>query len=116
MDILTLYLITRLDAIQGSMVMLGMLFCIMALINGLIYGGPDVDDEECSKKIKRYLSIVIAIILLFTFIPSTKDAFTIIGGHYATNIEGTEKLSPNMVKAANKFIEDYLEEGTTGEE
>jgi hypothetical protein len=48
-------------------------------------------------------------------IPSEKALYKIIGAYAVTNIEGVEKLPPNIVKAANNFLEGLIDKGDEGE-
>lgn len=43
-------------------------------------------------------------------IPSSEQIALIVGGSHATQIEGAENIPPNLAKAINKALEDYLEE------
>ena len=61
-------------------------------------------------KLSRNL-IIYSIITAFitSFIPSEKSVYKIIGAYAVTNIEGIEKLPPNLVKAANNFLKGLIE-------
>jgi hypothetical protein len=67
-------------------------------------------------KLSRNL-IIYSIIAAFigSFIPSEKSMYKIIGAYAVTNIEGIEQLPPNIVKAANNFLEGLIDKGDEGE-
>lgn len=65
---------------------------------------------------KNVRSVILPIYIVFSIIgffsmlvPSKNEAMTIVGGYYVLNIEKIETLPPNIAKAANKFLEDYLD-------
>mgnify|MGYP000641447084 FL=1 len=50
------------------------------------------------------------VLALSTLVPSEKALYYMIGGYYVTNVEGIKDLPPTAVKAANQFLNDYIEE------
>ena len=61
-----------------------------------------------------YTKLALPVFLVCTFIvvlvPDKEQIIYIAGGYLATNIEDIEKLPPNIVKSANKFLEDFAQE------
>jgi len=49
--------------------------------------------------------VAVAATLIAVVLPSESELMRIIGGHVVTNIEGVEKLPPNLIDAANAFLE-----------
>lgn len=108
---------------------LGELFYILLLVGiflavGLVIfamlalSGGDTSDEE-EKSIYRGLKIVVVRICLpvvlvsslaCLVIPSESQITKIVNGYYVTNIEDIDKLPPNIVDAANKFLTSYSKE------
>lgn len=67
--------------------------------------------EEYLLSIRKLMpvGVMLAVLLILSsLVPNKKDAMLIVGGYYALNIEGVADLPPNVVKATNKFIEEYL--------
>jgi hypothetical protein len=81
------------------------------------------DDDEDGRKIalrifkfaKKVGVYAIVFALISSALPSERQLKYILGGYVVTNIVGLNELPPNIIKAANKFLEDYAvdEEGTT---
>ncbi|MCK4609487.1 MAG: hypothetical protein KAT71_08390 [Gammaproteobacteria bacterium] len=63
--------------------------------------------SKCLNSAKFLIPLAAVIIVA---VPSTDQMKYIIGGSYVTNIENIEKLPPNVVDAANKFLEKMNEE------
>jgi hypothetical protein len=113
MSIWELYLLTRLDELSGFFRGIG-IWGIMASGAVILYMVPlwhteDIDFVDVARKCRLKLIIIVTLTSWFVsgLIPTTKEAYIIAGGYYVTNLEGVEKLPPNVVKAANKFIEQY---------
>lgn len=111
MDLFTLYLITILDGLNGIF-RVG-LFVGLAAVPTIVLTDL-VINERVPNYFKRYLrTYVVSMVvvgLLSAVTPTTNQAFMIMGGYYVTNIDDIEKLPPNVIKAANGFIENYLNE------
>jgi uncharacterized BrkB/YihY/UPF0761 family membrane protein len=80
------------------------------------------DDEDGRKMALRILKFakkvgVYAIVfaLISSALPNERQLKYILGGYVFTNIAGLNELPPNILRAANKFLEDYAvdKEGTT---
>ena len=75
---------------------------------------PDKQDVCTTKAFLKFMiRLYIGLCVLATLsslVPTKDDAIKIVGGYYITNIENIDNLPPNAVKAANKFIEEYLED------
>lgn len=50
-------------------------------------------------------AVAVFVLLVAALIPSKQDLYFIVGGSYVTNIEGIDKLPPNIIKATNVFLE-----------
>ena len=97
------------------------IFLLLAIITmgAIIFGTFVVLDcahgeqkEEFKKDLHRrtriFFPMIIFSALLITFIPDKKTMLLIAGIHYGTQIEGIGDLPPNMVKALNNVLEDYI--------
>lgn len=73
---------------------------------------PDEGYINATKAFLKFLIplyvIVCVVALLSSLVPTKSDIIKIVGGYYITNIENLDKLPPNAVKAANKFLDDYF--------
>jgi hypothetical protein len=108
MSVFELYLIfTVLPAINGVAFTV-LLFGGFSLI-GLIIFIEELGEDRVNKII-QYLKVILPIaLILVVIIPSESQLKYIIGGSYVTNIENIEKLPPNMIDAANQFLEKMNE-------
>ena len=100
-------------------VMLGFICVIGGLVGGVGYfltmSDEHSSDEE--KKIaglypKIFPAALVAWFLaavLSASIPNERQIQYLVGGYFVTNIDGIEKLPPNLVKSANRFLENYTE-------
>lgn len=65
-------------------------------------------DKALFFKFGRWAFTLSLVLLPFAlFLPSNKTVMYMVGGYVATNVEGISDLPPNLVGAANKFLEDY---------
>ena len=99
-------------------------FSVMLVVIGtfvLIIMGVCKRNANLNEKDKQEISSIFKFLIPFyilacivglasALVPSKKDAMLIVGGYYALNIEGISDLPPNVVKATNKFIEEYLDD------
>lgn len=116
MELWQLWLLFVVPGIAGFIIVIGGLFIICVIVVGAISFCYYVLEERgdikkwfaCMKKIVPAVVIVCVVTFVSALIPSKKDAMLIVGGYYATNIEDIAKLPPNVIKATNKFIEEYL--------
>lgn len=120
MELWQLYLLMTLDRVSGiiagTLAGAGFLniFWLAFWINALSVGAnldsaSDADKQVWTTIMKtRFLPMALAVLLvLHILIPSTRDAMLIVGGYYATNIEGVKELPENVVDAANAFLKEY---------
>jgi hypothetical protein len=69
------------------------------------------NERQCSVKTFKIWRIATPIIIMLTLMaPNKEQIMYIIGGYVTTNTAGIEKLPPNLVNAANKFLEGYTKE------
>ncbi len=117
MEIWELYLLTRLDAVGIALGITIILTSMTLTASWLVSHGACTTEDKAlfGKIIWKVLPVLVVCVLMQIILPTSKQAYTILGGHYVTNIENVEKLSPNMVKAANKFLEVYVEDGVIDE-
>lgn len=112
MEIWQLYLLTTLPIFGKG---LGVMGFIVTLVGGGFMVASSAawakEEEHLQERFtKRGRTMLLAGISLFLAagaIPSERGMMTIVGGYFATNIENIEKLPPNLVNAANKFLEEY---------
>lgn len=90
--------------------MLGGVFAIPMMIEG---------EEALLKRfhpaIKWGMTVLISGAVLQAVIPSERGLMMMVGGYFVTNIDGIEKLPPNVVGAASEFLERYIDEEETPE-
>ena len=105
MDLLTLSLIVLLPNLTPALAIAG----IVILIVGLIAVAVALDTEQwvLAKITSLIACLGLSCLMLAAVLPSSQQLYTIAGGYYATNIEGVKDLPPNVIKAANKFLEDF---------
>lgn len=107
MSLLTLYLITTILP-NLSLLMQGMLvFGLSALIMVVFFYG--IMEAKLWPHTKAFVIGLCIVGAVSCFIPDERQLALIIGGHFATNIEGIDKLPVNVVKAANSFLESVQE-------
>ena len=58
-----------------------------------------------SKMVKWPAMILLCIGLILAAFPKASQMNMIVGGYYVTNLENINKLPPNILKAANKYLE-----------
>ncbi len=103
------------SVISVSIVFIGTIL-LLFLGSKLCYdkASKQCDDVPETKALLKFLvptySVFCVIALLSALVPTKDDAMKIVGGYYITNIENIDNLPPNIVKAVNKFIEEYLED------
>lgn len=64
-----------------------------------------MEANEFPKRALRWIWAPLLTGILSAVTPTTPQLWTMVGGYTATNIEGVEKLPPNLVKAVNRFLE-----------
>lgn len=107
MDLLTLYIMIMLPKLAGMFEIFGLLGLILGLF---FYSTSKIDDAPWHDAVSKKVVIIPAILLAISLpIPSNKQMIYLVGGYVATNVENVEKLPKNLVGAANKFLEDYVE-------
>jgi len=112
MTVFLLYLITRLDAIQG--LILGYIVFVGFFSAILIMTAIIERTEESKLWIKKALISVLIAGLLGVVIPSTKSALMLVGFTTIQNIQGVEQLPEKTVKAIDKLLSDYIDESEEG--
>lgn len=115
MKLWQLYALTTVENLANFMaVLLGILGLIL-MVSSVIWlvSYESEPDEFRALLIHRSRPFAYAFLILgvvFCFIPSKKDIYSIIGGYYVTNIDGISQLPLNAVGAANEFLEGYIKE------
>ena len=96
------------SAVKVSILVCGVL--LAGLIIGYFVSLGD-DTPEIHTKVKKFLKIAASSFAVFFIIivlsPSRSQIVYLIGGYYVTNIEEIGDIPPNLVRAANKFLEDF---------
>ncbi len=108
MSLFTIYLLTRLTAIADLALCLSIaaaaaiLFCVLLIV---------IEDlKELTPWVKRLFITFCITSSIFVLLPSTKEAFMIIGGYALVNNEEVQKLPANVLGAANGFLEEYIQD------
>lgn len=116
MELWQLWLLATLDGWNG--VFEGLAFLTGFAAFGGAFGfamGKTMDESDVAKVGKTAVRIAtplfVVFMLLTAAVPSTKGAMMMVGGYFATNLEGIEELPPNIVKAANAFLKQYTQDG-----
>lgn len=115
MGIWELYLLTVISNLSYSLAII-LTFSLLVVFFATIFLfmpillGDEEDSERAKFTLKGMKPIYILCVVFCLFgalLPSEKQIYLIIGGAYATNIDGIEKLPANVVKAANAFLDQY---------
>ena len=114
MDLFTIYLLTRLTALNDFLCMLGALsgvgFVVSMFLTAMF---SDIDRSLVSRSVwyaKLAAIVFFTVMSLKVFMPTAKEAFLIIGGAAVINNAEIQKLPDNVAKAANSFLEEYINE------
>ena len=88
---------------------------ILSGVTCFVYIDADDDDREKTLPFvktawKVIAPLAITLPLLAACIPDNDEMKYIVGGYFVTNIETVNELPENIVKSANKFLEDYTGE------
>lgn len=117
MTLLELYLIFTLPEIKavafGISVGAGMCFLLGAAANMISATESSALATAFGKSVSYWFRVATIILIISLpisiFTPSAETMRWMIGGYIVTNIEGIEKLPPNLVNMANRFLEEYGE-------
>lgn len=110
-----IYWITRLDAIVGVLILAAVLLPVAVFVLAF-YG--DVRHDKCSyykTGIVRCCVVFIAVVLLSTFVPSTKQFAAIYLIPKIANNEQVQKLPDNAMKFLNGKFEAWIDDMTKKE-
>ncbi len=122
MEMWTIYWLLTIPEIGRYVQGVGVIFLLVSILTVIVTIFIYVlwrfdNDEDAASAFKLIMpcalvSIFIAITFNFAaaLIPTKENMMYIIGAYAVTNVDGVEKLPPNIVNAANKFMEDYIEE------
>lgn len=112
-----IYWITRLDSINGALVLFAITSIIVAVIAVLIWAIEDLYDDKlliCKRFIRTSMAIFVASILGLVFIPSTKDALLIYGAggsiEYIKNNDVVKQLPDKCIQAIDALLNEYIED------
>jgi len=113
MSIFELWLVTTLiPNINATAIGVMVLSGLAAVIPAGVLVGCWLDDDGEEFSHARLVRVVRALVItcavsttLVCILPAKKQMMLILGGAIVTNIEGIEKLPPNLVRAANAFLE-----------
>ena len=70
---------------------------------------PDEAAKKAGGAFKAGVAILSCGWLMAVSLPNEREIKTMVGAYVVTNIEGVNRLPANIIKAANKFLEDYTE-------
>lgn len=117
MDLLTTYLIVMLPSLGDVLGIISLCLAItlvtLFVMKCFAASYPDDAAEKAyliwfkALHKKTLTAIIILMSVVAVAIPSQGQWYTLIGGYYVTNIDGISDLPPNIVDAANKFLENY---------
>lgn len=121
MELWQLYLLVTIPSIKGALMSIGGLCLAGAVIITAIryvsradeYSNKDGKSEdllEIRKTGGKYIIIFVSVLFASALLPGKAAIYTIAGGYLVTNVEGIEKLPPNMMGAANSFLEKFAKE------
>jgi len=124
MDMSTLYWLTRVEGLQSFLEGLTFFSCMVFFFSAagyVIARFNAVEEDQGLVKKFLYVPIIAAIMWVvaavgLVLVPSEKHLAIIFGGYYATNNEELVKSPTKAIKVINKFMDNYLEEPTKGEE
>ena len=115
MDSWTLYLITRADSV-GTLFFVLSLTCLAGSIIGVVayVVGMDEDLDEAKIAGKRILKFfvppAIALMLLATLIPTTKEMIIILGVPELINSERVQSVGGKTLDYIEKYLDEKIEE------
>ena len=75
----TLYLITRLDAIGATTLILSLVLAIVALVT-FSWGVSEGKLDKAAPRVRKLLRVAICSLIISVLVPSQKDAMFIAGG------------------------------------
>lgn len=117
MDLWILYLVSISEQLAVAFIGFGTLGVGIGILATLYFNSEgrhlNPDDKHDAAMLKtihtfrRLVPIGLVFVTLGILIPPPRAIYTTIGVYVVTNIDGIENLPPNLVKAANKFLEDY---------
>lgn len=113
MSLFTLYLITTLlpNLHEAGSAITSICAFIIAFSGLTCFMAFDKEDKATGIKVIKYALIPFIIGGAFTILtPDSTQIYALVGGSFATNIEGVNKLPANVVKAANDFLESMNKE------
>jgi hypothetical protein len=121
------YWITRLDALEGLFgffIFLGVIGLAIYIGFRIYWNTPDCQDDETERNatnIVLKVSMWFALLLMVgipgcVFVPNKEEALVIygVGGsiEYIQEHPDSEQLPPNLKKAVDKFVEEYVDDKT----
>lgn len=127
MDIWLLYLLIVLfPGINTLFKAVFIISCVVLVVSVIIFliwhcaeadtsGDHEKVNEYMGKFAKWFIPIYLVVCCVFVAAPSARQIAYLVGGYFVTNAEDIENLPPNMIKAANKFLEDFYNAPTKEE-
>lgn len=112
-------LVVALPGIGGFFFAAGVIFIGASLVVVILalgmrdYGRHESEPELYKKLIAKGRTLPVLAMLAFflcSLIPSERQIYMIIGGQYATNLEGIAELPPEAIQAARAFLRQYQED------
>lgn len=101
------YWITRLDSLIGLCIFLIIMFAVMIIALGVFSIVEDKWDKV-KKSFYIFSSLLVFIIVICTFLPSTKEAVAIYMIPKIANNEQLQKLPDNALRLLNTKFEEWI--------
>ena len=111
-----IYWITRLDSINGALVLFAIISLIVAFTAIIIWAIEDSYDDGLliKRAIRTSAAIFVTSILGLVFIPSTKDMLLIYGAggsiEYIKNNDVVKQLPDKCIQAIDALLNEYIED------
>ena len=102
----TLYLITRLDAIGATTLILSLVLAIVALVT-FSWGVSEGKLDKAQPRVRKLLIVAICSFIISVLVPSQKDAMFIAGGVgvlEASKSETAQRVANKSVEAVERWL------------
>ena len=108
----TLYLITRLDAIGATTLILSPVLAIVALVT-FSWGVSEGKLDKAAPRVRKLLRVAICSLIISVLVPSQKDAMFIVGGAgvlEAVKSETAQRVANKSVEAVERWLDSVAPE------
>ena len=103
----TLYLITRLDAIGATTLILSLVLALVALVT-FSWGVSEGELDKAVPRVRKLLRVAICSLIISVLVPSQKDAMFIAGGAgvlEAVKSETAQRVANKSVEAVERWLD-----------